>query len=78
MRTITANDLKKHGIHYVGDEETLVTYRGKPKYLIIPESLIEEYENIRLEKAVESVYADIEAGRYTTDLDAHFEELDDV
>ena len=78
MNTITANELKTRGIQTIGDEATIVSYRGKPKYLILPESQIEEYEAFRLEQALKQVQSDVEAGRYSTDLDAHFREIDDV
>lgn len=78
MKTITANDLKTKGIQIVGDEETFVSFHGKLKYLILPEQLIEEFENYRLDKALHEVRDDIETGRYTTDLEAHFREIDSV
>ncbi len=78
MNVITANELKTKGIQAIGDEETVVSYRGKPKYLILPESQIEAFEAFRLEQALKAVQQDVEAGRYTTDLDAHFKEIDDV
>ncbi len=38
MNTITASELKARGIQVVGDEVTAISYRGKPTYLILPES----------------------------------------
>ena len=78
MNTITANDLKTKGIQIVGDEVTVVSFRGKAKYLILPESQIEAFEAFRLEQALKQAHADIDAGRYTTDLEAHLQEIDDV
>ncbi len=78
MKTISANDLKTKGIQVVGNEETIVSYRGKPKYLILPEEFIEEYEMFRLEKAVRETEEDIKNGLYSTDLEEHFREIDSV
>jgi len=78
MKTISANELKTKGIQTVGNEETIVSYRGKPKYLILPESLFEEFENFRLEKALKEAYKELKTVRYTTDLEAHFREIDVV
>ncbi len=78
MNTITANELKTRGIQAIGDEETIVSYRGKPRYLILPESQIDAFESFRLERALREVRDDIEAGRYSTDLDEHFANIDDV
>jgi len=78
MKTISANDLKTKGIQAVGTEETIVSYRGKPKYLILPETFFEEFENFLLEKALKEAEEDLKTGRYTTDLEAHFREIDVV
>ena len=78
MNTITANELKTKGIQIVGDEVTVVSYRGKAKYLILPESQIDAFEAYRLEQALKQAQGDVEAGRYSTDLDAHLKEIEDV
>lgn len=78
MKTISANDIKTKGIQIVGDEETIVSYRGKTKYLILPEEFIEEYEMFRLEKAIRETEDDLKNGRYSTNLEEHFREIDSV
>jgi hypothetical protein len=78
MNTITANELKAKGIQIVGDEVTIVSYRGQPKYLILPESQIDAFEAFRLEQAYKQAKSDIESGRYSTDLNAHLKEIEDV
>jgi hypothetical protein len=78
MNTITANELKTSGIAAIGEEETVVFYRGKPKYLILPESQIEAYEAFRLDRALKLVQSDVEAGRYSTNLEKHLREIDNV
>ena len=78
MNTITASELKSRGIQIVGDEVTTISYRGKPMYLILPESQFERYEAFLLEQALREVRSDIEAGRYSTDLDEHLKAIDDA
>jgi hypothetical protein len=78
MKIISANDLKTKGIQMVGNEETIVSYRGKPKYLILPEEFIEEYELFRLERAIRETEEDIKSGRCSTNLEEHFREIDSV
>jgi hypothetical protein len=78
MNTITANELKTKGILSIGDEATTVSYRGRIKYLILPESQIDAFEAFRLEQALKQAKSDIEAGRYSTDLEAHLEEIENV
>jgi len=78
MNTITASELKARGIQVVGDEVTTISYRGKPTYLILPESHFEAYEAFLLEQALREARSDIEAGRYSTDLDEHIGKTDDV
>jgi PHD/YefM family antitoxin component YafN of YafNO toxin-antitoxin module len=78
MNTITASELKARGIQVVGDEVTTISYRGKPTYLILPESHFEAYEAFLLEQALREARSDIEAGRYSTDLDEHLGKIDDV
>ena len=78
MNTITASELKARGIQVVGDEVTTISYRGKPTYLILPESHFEAYEAFLLEQALREARSDIEAGRYSTDLDEHLGKIDNV
>ena len=78
MRLITANELKTKGIGAAGDEETVVSVRGVPKYLIIPASQMEAYEEFKLEQALKQVQDEVAAGNFTTDLDAHLNDIDNV
>ncbi len=78
MNTITASELKARGIQVVGNEVTTISYRGKPTYLILPESHFEAYEAFLLEQALREARSDIEADRYSTDLDEHLRKIDDV
>lgn len=64
MQTINANDLKKHGITSCSAEETLVTVRGRPAFVVLT---IEKYEALNmadLSFAVAEAQADYKAGRY--------------
>ena len=69
---ITANDLKTRGISYLdelakGQDETLLTVRGKEKYVILS---IEKYNKLReleLEAAVTEVREDLKTGRIKDD-----------
>jgi len=80
---ITANDLKTKGISFFDKildktEEIIVSVRGKQKFVLID---MERYKKIReyeLDKAYEETLNDIKEKKYTTDLQAHFKELDDV
>ena len=78
MNTVTANDIKTKGIAVAEDEETLVTIRGRPRYLIIPESQIAGYEQYRLEEALKKVKAELQAGDWSSDLDEHLAEIENV
>ena len=77
MNTITANDLKIRGIKAFGDKPTIISYRGKTRFLVLPESEIEEYELFCLNRALKEVENDIAEGRFTTDMEAHLKEVDD-
>ena len=69
MESITANDLKTKGISVIreetsGNDEVIVTVRGKSKYVIIP---IEKYNHLReceLEAALNETKKDIEDGKF--------------
>jgi len=80
---ITANDLKTKGISFFDKilektEEVIVSVRGKQKFVLID---IQRYQQIReyeLDKAYEETLKDIKDKNFTTDLQSHFKDLDDV
>jgi len=80
---ITANDLKTKGISFFDKvlektEEIIVSVRGKQKFVLID---MERYKQIReyeLDRAYEETLKDIKNKNFTTDLQSHFKELDDV
>lgn len=64
MQTINANDLKKYGITLCSAEETIVTVRGRPAFVILT---IEKYEALimaELTIALTEAQADYKAGSY--------------
>lgn len=83
MSTITANEIKKHGVHALNDivgteGEAIITVRGKKRYVVLP---LETYHRLReadLAQAVREVRAEYRAGRIADDdIHAHMDRLDD-
>ena len=59
------------------NKKAIITFKGKPKYVILP---VEEYENIELEIAYSKVMKDYKAGKFESlksddDIDKHIESL---
>jgi len=77
MRTINANQLKKKGISVTqGEEETLVTVRGEPSYVILRIDKYEALSEAELSCAVAEAKADYEAGDYVTEsVDDHIKRV---
>ncbi len=78
---ITANDLKVQGIKAIHNElqenhEAIISYRGKPQYVVIDFKKFEELRAFELDKAYLETMEDIKQGRYKTlSADEHIEEL---
>ena len=80
---VMANEVKTKGVSlfdklFEKASEVVISVRGKNKYVVID---IERYKQIRayeLDRAYDDVMADVKAGKYTTDLDEHFKEIDDA
>lgn len=80
--TVSANDIKTKGVSlfdklFEKAEEIIINVRGKDKYVVVD---IERYKALRtleLDQAYHEVMKDIKEKRYTTDLDAHLNELAD-
>lgn len=80
--TVSANDIKTKGVSLFAKlfekaEEIVINVRGKDKYVVID---IERYKTLRaleLDHAYNEVMEDVKTKRYTTDLDAHLNELAD-
>jgi len=77
MRTINAIELKKKGISAVNDaEETLVTVRGAPSFVIVRIDKYEALTESELTLAVAEVEAEYKAGIYVTEsVDDHIERI---
>jgi len=78
---ITANDLKTKGISCLEESlhhspETIITVRGKEKYVVMK---IDQYQYLRemeLEAALFEVQQDIEKNQFTTEtVDDHVEDI---
>ena len=80
---ITANELKTRGVsaikeHLKNDDNVCISVRNKVKYVVIT---VEEYDRLRgseLDLAIIEIENDIKKGNYTTSLDKHFEELEEI
>jgi len=78
---VSANDLKRKGISYVGKllkefESVFISVRGKKKYVILP---IEEYKRLKeleLENAIREAEEDLKKGNYVIEsAEEHFKRL---
>ena len=68
MNSITANELKTKGVSIVenalrGDDEVIVTVRGKDKYVIIKLDKYSKLRDYELEIALLEARADVAEGR---------------
>lgn len=76
MVAISANDLKIKGVKAFTSGETLITVRGKEKYVVLD---IETYDRMRdseLEIAYKEVINDFQGGNYTSNVDEHMKNID--
>ncbi|MCD4670897.1 MAG: type II toxin-antitoxin system Phd/YefM family antitoxin [Actinomycetia bacterium] len=69
MAFITANELKKKGVSLLEDkvgkdEETIITVRGKSKYVIIGMEKYNQYREYELNAAIIEARKDIEKGNF--------------
>ena len=68
MASITANELKTKGVSVVenalrGDDEAIITVRGKDKYVVIDMDKYSQLREYELEIALLEARADVKAGR---------------
>lgn len=77
MHTINANDLKKHGISMASeDNETLVTVRGKPAFVILPIHQYEALAEAELTLALADAERDYAAGKFVKEsVDDHIKRV---
>ena len=82
---ITALDLRTRGLKAIDDalkstEEGIISYKGKPKYIVIPYERYDELLGAQLDRAYDAVMADVAQGRYESAstheaIDAHLARL---
>ena len=81
MAFITANELKKKGVSLLDDkvsedEETIITVRGKSKYVIIGMAKYNQYREYELNAAIMETREDIKKGNFIIEsVDDHIKRL---
>ena len=81
MVFITANELKKRGVSLLDDmvgknEETIITVRGKSKYVVIGMEKYNRYREYELDTAIEETRKDIKEGNFIVEsVDDHIKRL---
>ena len=79
--TVTASEVKAKGVSLFdklldGFSEVVINVRGKDKYCVIPYEEYEEFRAFKLEKAYNEAMQDIEKGKYHTDIQRHFNAIE--
>ena len=81
MAFITANELKKKGVSLLDDkvskdEETIITVRGKSKYVVISMAKYNQYREYELNAAIIETREDIKKGNFVVEsVDDHIKRL---
>ena len=80
---IMANEVKTKGVSlfdklFEKAEEVIINVRGKNKYVVIDMERFQELRAMELDRAYAQAMADIKAGRYITDVDAHLREMHEL
>ena len=81
MIFVTANELKKKGVSLLGDkvgkdEETIITVRGKNKYVIMGIEKYNQYREYELNAAIVETREDIKKGSFIIEsVDDHIKRL---
>ena len=81
--TITANEVKTKGVSIFEQmfeqfSEIIINVRGKNKYCVLPFSEYEEFRAYKLDKAYKEVLQDIEKNKYNSDINKHFEAIEEA
>lgn len=79
--TVTANEVKTKGVSvfdYMFEKfnEVVINVRGVNKYCVIPFEEYEEYRAYKLDVAYKEVMQDVQAHKYHTDTDKHFDAIE--
>jgi len=77
---VTATEVKARGAALFEEllqkwDEVVIQVRGKPRFVVVDAERYERLRELELDAALREVQADVEAGEYTTDMDAHFSTL---
>jgi hypothetical protein len=78
---ITANDLKVQGIKAISQEiqendEAIISFRGKPKYIVVDFKKYDELRTLELDKIYLETMQEIQDGKYKTiSADEHIAEV---
>ena len=82
---INAIDLRKRGLKAIDEalaikEEGVISYNGKPKYIVIPFEKYDKLKSLELDMAYLEVMKNIEDGNFESlktvkDIDNHIEQL---
>ncbi len=82
---INAIDLRKRGLKVIDEalatnEEGVIAYNGKPKYVVIPIEKYDKLKSLELDMAYLEVMKNIEEGNFESiktadDIDKHIEQL---
>ncbi len=77
MRVVNANDIKKKGITAAcDDDETIITVRGKPRYVVLTLEKYQSLSEAELTMAVAEAQQDYKAGRYVVEsVEEHFKRI---
>ena len=83
---ITALDLRTQGLKAIDvalkdSDEGIISYKGKPKYVVIPFEKYDEFLEARLDSAYEKMVQNIQEGNYKAlktidDIDSHIKSLE--
>ncbi len=81
--TITANEVKTKGVSLFDSvfekfSELIINVRGKNKYFVVPFEEYAEYRAYKLEMAHKEVTQDIGDGKFHTDINRHFQEIEEA
>jgi len=82
---ITALDLRMQGLKAIEsvveeEGEGIISYKGKPKYVVLPFEVYDEIIAARLDRAYEEVMCNVKNGKYESakthdEIDAHIAKL---
>jgi PHD/YefM family antitoxin component YafN of YafNO toxin-antitoxin module len=80
---ITANEIKIKGISFIDKilesvEELFISVRGKNKFVILTTEKYYQLKQLELDLAYLETQKDIKNGNFTTDLNFHFKEIEEL